>query len=114
MISVAKARTIALSMPEADERAHHGHPDFRVRNKIFATLWPADHKAVVMISVADQTALLQMHPKAFSLNAWSHHGATNVHLKHVSAAQFRDLVRTAWCKVAPKTLVKASGLLPSR
>ncbi len=114
MISVAKARAIALSMPEAEEHAHHGHPDFRVRNKIFTTLWPADHKAVVMITVADQTALLQMHPQAFALNAWSHHGATNVHLKQVSAAQFRDLVRIAWCKVAPKTLVKASGLLPSR
>jgi hypothetical protein len=105
VISVAQARAIALSMPEAEERAHFGHPDFRVRNKIFATLWPDKGVAVVMITVADQTALLQMHPETFSLNAWSHHGATNVHLRHVSAAQFRDLLRTAWRKVAPKRLV---------
>jgi hypothetical protein len=114
VISVSQARAIALSMPEAEERAHFGHPDFRVRNKIFATLWPDKGTAVVMITVADQTALLQMHPQAFSLNAWSHYGATNVHLRHVSAVQFRDLVRTAWRKAAPKRLVtEHEGVRPA-
>lgn len=31
-------RTIALSMPDAAEREHMDQPDFRVRNKVFATL----------------------------------------------------------------------------
>jgi len=31
-------RRIALELPEASENAHMGHPDFRVRGKIFATL----------------------------------------------------------------------------
>jgi hypothetical protein len=31
-------RRIALSMPEAIESSHMGHPDFRVAGKIFATL----------------------------------------------------------------------------
>lgn len=31
-------RTIALSMPDAAEREHLDQPDFRVRNKVFATL----------------------------------------------------------------------------
>lgn len=31
-------RTIALSMPDAEERKHMDQPDFRVRNKVFATL----------------------------------------------------------------------------
>jgi len=30
---------LALALPEATEAAHMAHPDFRVRNKIFATLW---------------------------------------------------------------------------
>ncbi len=43
------ARRIALSMPEALESAHMGHPDFRVRGKIFATLWPDKDRAVVKL-----------------------------------------------------------------
>src|ERR1700740_1614505 len=33
-------RKMALSLPEASEAAHMGHPDFRVGGKIFATLSP--------------------------------------------------------------------------
>src|SRR4051812_7307777 len=33
-------RQLALSLPEAMEGSHMGHPDFRVRGKIFATLGP--------------------------------------------------------------------------
>ena len=109
MITVAAVRRIALSMPEAEECQHHGHPDFRVNGKIFATVWPKENRAVVKLTVADQTALLQMDPKAFSTNAWSHHGWTNVHLKHISAAQFRELVRDAWRSVAPKKLAAKHG-----
>jgi hypothetical protein len=36
-------RRLALSLPEAAEIGHMGHPDFRVRGKIFATLgYPDD------------------------------------------------------------------------
>jgi hypothetical protein len=94
MTSTAQARKIALSMPRAEEHPHHGHPSFRVKNKIFATLYGA--RAVVKLSIADQTALVQMAPRAFSLNAWSHQGWTNVELKRVSVARFRSLVESAW------------------
>ena len=33
-------RSLALGFPESSEEAHMGHPDFRVRGKIFATLGP--------------------------------------------------------------------------
>src|ERR1043165_2870227 len=96
MISVAAARKIILSMPEAEESRHMGHPDFRVNNKIFATLWPNQARAVVKISPADQTVLLNTSPKAYSTNAWSKHGWTNVHLHHIDAKKFRDLVEYAF------------------
>ena len=104
MITIADAREIILSMPEAEEIGHHGHPDFRVHNKIFATLWPAEDRAVVKIDPADQTVLLKSSPKAFSTNAWSKHGWTNVHLQYVDAKLFRDLVADSWRAVAPKKL----------
>jgi hypothetical protein len=105
MIDTVTARNIALSMPQAEERQHHGHPDFRVKNKIFATLWPTQARAVVKLSVANQTKLLQSSPRAFSTNAWSRQGWTNVHLQHMTEARFRKLVENSWQEVAPKQLV---------
>ena len=82
-----------------------GHPDFRVNNKIFATLWPDEARAVVKISTADQLVLLKASPKMFSTNAWSKRGWTNVHLDHIEEKTFRDLVEESWRAVAPKKLV---------
>jgi hypothetical protein len=103
--NVATARRIILSMPEAEERRHHGHPDFRVNNKIFATLWPKESRVVVKLSMADQTAYLKSSPLTFSTNAWSGQGWTNVQLKSVSADRFRELVEDSWRKIAPTRLV---------
>lgn len=59
-------RHLALSMPEAFESAHMGHPDFRVEGKIFATLGhPDERSAVVMLTPEDQTEFLLAHPDAF-------------------------------------------------
>ncbi len=105
MIDASNARKLALSLPEAEEQDHRGHPSFRVRGKIFATLWPDEQRAVVKLPVADQAALVGGDPKAFSLNAWSRQGWTNVDLKHVSASQLAALLGLAWSQVAPKKLV---------
>jgi hypothetical protein len=105
VINVARARRIILSMPGAEERQHHGHPDFRVRNGIFATLWPREDRAVLKLSLVDQAALLKSSPRTFSANAWSHQGWTNVHLQHIPETRFRELVDKAWRRIAPKRLV---------
>lgn len=57
-----QAREIALSMPEATEGEHMDHPDFRVRKKIFMTLWPGDNKAVVFVDPDRHEGLVQEHP----------------------------------------------------
>ena len=100
MISVTTARKIILSLPEAQEQQHHGHPDFRVRKKIFATLWPDGKHAVV--KVPDPTVWSHCSPKTFSTNAWSKHGWTTINLEHVDAEMFRELVEDSWYAVAPK------------
>jgi hypothetical protein len=102
MVTISQARRIALSMPGAEEREHHGHPDFRVGGRIFATLWPDESRAVVKLAIADQAALVQMDPGAFTLNAWSHQGFTNVDLKRVDAKRLRSVVESAWRNVAAK------------
>ena len=105
MASVATARRIALACPEAVEGAHMGHPDFRVGGKIFMTLWSADKRAVVKLPVADQHALVQMDPDAFTLGGWAHQGWTCVHLGRVNTAQLRVLANAAWRNVASKRLL---------
>jgi hypothetical protein len=105
MVTIAQARKCFLSMPQAEERAHHGHPDFRVNGRVFGTLWPTKATAVVKMTLADQAALIQMDPEAFSLNAWSHQGATTVHLNQLGVDHFRAVVESAWRNVAPKRLV---------
>ena len=105
MITVATARKIILSMPEAEEHRHHGHPDFRVNNKIFATLWPTETRAVVKLALADQEVLLKSSPKTLSTNAWSKHGWTNIHLQHIDPKLFQQLIEDSWRGVAPKRLV---------
>ena len=42
MATIVTFRRLALGLPEATEGAHMGHPDFRVRNKIFASLGVPD------------------------------------------------------------------------
>ena len=48
MSSVEQARTLALALPGAVERDHHGRPSFRVDGRIFATLWDGEHLNVMV------------------------------------------------------------------
>jgi len=105
VIDATNARKLALSLPEAEEQDHRGRPSFRVRGKIFATLWPDEQRVVVKLPATELAALLGGDPKGFSVNAWSRQGWTNVHLQHVSASQLAALLALAWSTVAPKKLV---------
>jgi len=39
-MTAADFRRLALALPEATEGSHMGHADFRVHNKIFASITP--------------------------------------------------------------------------
>jgi len=56
-MTVEDVREIVLSLPEAVEGAHHGHPDFRIGKSIFGTLWPDKDRAVLRLptSLAEST-----------------------------------------------------------
>ena len=105
MITIDQAREIALSMPEAEEGQHMDHPDFRVRKKIFMTLWPSEERAVIFVDPTVVESIQADHPKRFSLNGWSKkYGALNIHLKEIDEGSFADLVVASWNRKAPKTL----------
>jgi hypothetical protein len=103
-------RQIALSLPEAVEIGHMGHPDFRVGGKIFATLgYPDDEWGMVKVTPDQQARLYEAEPAVFVpvKGAWGRHGATSVRLKAVKAEALRNALLAAWRNTAPKRLVGA-------
>jgi YjbR protein len=76
-------RQLALSFEGATEGAHHGHPDFRVRGKIFATLgYPDSGWAMARLTPNQQERFVREHPDCFKpvIGAWGRRGATSVSL----------------------------------
>jgi len=92
-------RRIALSMPEASEGSHLGHPDFRVRGKIFATLgFPNDTRAMVKLLPEQQAEFVHDYPEVFSpaSGKWGLNGATSIHLPKTRKAELSRAVEAAW------------------
>jgi hypothetical protein len=102
-------RKAALSFPEAIESAHMGHPDFRVRGKIFATLgYPDKDFAVVKLTQDQQREFVRSDPKVFQpvKGAWGRRGNTSVHLPAANMEKVREAIGAAWRNTAPKKLAE--------
>lgn len=100
-------RKLALKMPQATEGTHHGVADFRVANKIFATLaYEKQGSGVLMLSPDEQEGMVADAPEVFSPvpNGWGRQGATLVNLAAVKPDILESALRTAWLRRAPKNL----------
>jgi len=100
-------RRIALGLPEAVESAHMGHPDFRVRGKIFATLGAGEtERGVLKFSPEQQTMFMRIEPAMFEpvTGGWGRKGWTWLHLRDAKPTLTRDALATAWRNTAPKRL----------
>lgn len=107
--SLTILRTLALALPEATEEAHMGHPDFRVRGKIFATARTDDARGVLKLPPEIAETMIATHPEVFSPTpgAWGRRGWTYVQTDVADGPLLRDLVALAWRQVAPKRLIAA-------
>ena len=106
MASADDFRRIALSFPGAEERAHMGHPDFRVGGRIFASLHaPATGSGAVMLLPEQQDLAMEAEPEAFTpaAGAWGRNGSTMVRLGAVSDEWLERTLEWAWAKRAPRT-----------
>jgi hypothetical protein len=83
-----------------------GHPDFRVRGKIFATIWPDDGWGMVKLTPDQQALFVQAEPAAFMpvKGGWGRKGATNVRLEAADQTAVRNALVIAWRNAAPKSL----------
>ena len=99
-------RALALSFPEAIESSHFDTADFRVRNKIFATLREADGRAVLKLSPDEQQLVMATSPGLFEpiKGSWGLKGWTRVVLDRADAETVRHAMAMAWRSIAPKKL----------
>ena len=105
-------RRIALSMPQAVEAEHMSHPDFRVKGKIFATIWPKEGWGMVKLKPDQQRDFMRIEPALFVpvKGGWGKRGCTNVKLEAAGEDSVYDALVAAWRNVAPKKLVEEADL----
>lgn len=79
------------------------HPDFRVGKRIFATLHPDLRWGVVMLTPAQQRAVVAGDPGTFvpAKGGWGRQGCTQVLLRRVKARALREAMSLAWANKAP-------------
>lgn len=101
-------RKVALRFPESVEQSHMGHPDFRVRGKIFATLGADEDWGMVKLTPQQQTPLVAEQPAVFqpASGAWGRRGCTIIQLKGANKLIVRQALLSAWRNTAPKQLVQ--------
>ncbi len=106
-MTTARYRTIALSLPGAEEKSHFGKADFRVRDKIFAG-FNDKGMAYVKLTPEQQDMLVDAEPKLiFPIpGGWGKKGWTLVDQDKADEALMKSLLTMAWKNVAPKSLQK--------
>ena len=89
-------RRLALDLPEAVENSHQAHPDFRFRNKIFATLgYPNADWGMVKLTPDQQAEVIRAAPDVFrpAAGAWGRSGSTLVLLSAIKTAELRPILK---------------------
>jgi len=91
-------RRMALETPNAIERSHMNHPDFRLAGRIFASLGvPDENWGMVKLTKKQQRTFIKKAPKIFkpSSGAWGRQGYTNVYIPAATSAIVRAALDAA-------------------
>jgi hypothetical protein len=110
-LSRAAARAVALALPEATEGAHMGHPDFRVRGKIFASMPAKGLQMNMRATPANLDALTRADPRTYR-DAWGGRWL-GVDLGRISRPGLRALLVEAWTLVVPGQPARAASPRPA-
>jgi predicted DNA-binding protein (MmcQ/YjbR family) len=96
-VTADDVRRLVAALPGAEERAHNGHPDFRVGGRIFASLFPEKGSSGLRLTREEAVAIAADRPQAFRLV--SDRGAVgwlSAVLDQVSEAEYEGLLEEAW------------------
>lgn len=109
MSTLHTLRTQALALPETTEEPHFEKTSFRVKKKIIVTYDQQTGLACFRFTETDQYVFGTIDRTAIYPvpNKWGLQGWTRVHLDKITDDLLADLLRTAYCTVAPPKLAKA-------
>jgi YjbR len=98
LVSVDELRELVLELEGAVERAHMGHPDFRVNGRIFASLHASEQWGTVKLTPEEQREFIRTHPGVFApaAGAWGRQGWTTVQLNVARRGEVRSALLLAW------------------
>src|SRR5262245_10570692 len=97
MANAADFRRLVLALPDTQEGAHMGHPDFRLDGRIFASLDAAAARGMVPVTPEQQRALAAADPAFVPANgAWGRQGCTMVQLADAALPRLRTALTAAW------------------
>jgi hypothetical protein len=95
-VTADDARAIALALPGAVEKDHHGRPSFRVGGKIFATLW-SPGELNIMVGEPGILSAVQERPEFCSEVFWGKRlAAVRVQLEDADRTFVEELLAEAW------------------
>jgi hypothetical protein len=96
VLSADDARRLALALPDSVEQDHHGRASFRIKGKIFATLWDERHMNVMVDEPGILTAVQSM-PQVCQEVWWGkRRAAVRVDLERANEPLLAELLSDAW------------------
>lgn len=104
MVTPEEFRSLALSLPGANEEAHFEKISFRYNKKIFATYDAQTNRACIKLSETDQHVFSSAKGKMIYPvdNKWGKQGWTFIELEKVHPDLFRDALTTAYEQLSAK------------
>lgn len=97
-----------MALPEVTESVHFDKPSFRIKNKIFATLHEKDKRAMVKLTLIEQSVFSGIDKTIIYPvpGGWGRQGATFVELPKVKKEIVKEALESAWKNTATQTLIK--------
>ena len=102
---IALFRRLALQLSGAVESSHMNHPDFRLNDRIFATLSGQEKGCgVLKLTLEQQAAFMADQPHIFSpvQGGWGRMGMTFIHLDHADESIMAGALKTAYQNLQAK------------
>jgi hypothetical protein len=94
MITDEQARVLFLSMPVVEEKSRYGRPDFRVKQKAFATIFPGRGRVDLRVGEEEQV-MLSTQKLIYSIPEEGRE-MVSVKLAAIGEEEFREVVWKAW------------------